>query len=441
MYHQFWQQRVAPNGKPKNNNHLIEGKPAVKLSVILLAVILTFILIQPAHAMEFWDGKVKATGYLAQHWQSLEADPPARPEAQDTTSGFSRIRMSIGLAITVSERISAFIELSEEPNDFEGTEFGQVSNDIAFLTIKAQPWLSLNVGNIVTTLHNYIPYSDGAVVQGNPLIGNSPIDFITAEEGVQLVGSHGTGDGFLKNFGWDIALTNPRFFEEGGFGKDQPYQIFGKVRFSFDHGLSIGAGIFFCDGADQFNSGGGNGVPSVGNGPVSAVFIGDGDNYNLPGTATSSRETHSGLIPGIDVFMWQIDAKWAAPGLPLMIRGWAGIAEDDWRYVNGAGNQTTLAFAADVIEDEATQNFFGLEVKFDFNEQLYAAARYSFTENDSSGTSGNTDLDRIQIGAGWWFNKVALLKIEYVQQNEDAQGPGQVGGDWGGVVSELSVSF
>lgn len=393
----------------------------------------------PAHAVEFWDGKVKAVGFLSQGWQSLEADAGARPGAQDTSSGFHRIRATIALSLNISENISGYLELSEEPNDFEGTEFGQISNDLAFINIKLLPWLSFKTGNIVTTLHNYIPYSDGAVVQGNPLIGNSPIDFITAEEGVQLVGNHTIGNGFVKKIGWDIALTNPRFFE--GFDADNPYQYFGKLRFTFGGGFSMGGGLFIADGADQFVSTGGNGVPAVGGGATSAIFIGDGDPYNFPGTPTNSNETHSGLIPGIDVTLWQIDAQWVVPNVPLVLRFWGGVASDDWRYVNASGALTTLSNATDVIEEESEQEYYGFEAKYDFTSQIYVAARYSYTENTSSGVSGNTDLDRIQVAGGYWFNDVTLLKLEWVSQSEDAQSPGQMGGDWDGVVAELSVKF
>lgn len=392
-----------------------------------------------AHAAEFWDGKVKATGYLMQGWQSLEADAPARAAATDTSSGFNRLRVNLTFQAQISERISAYIELAEEPNDFEGAEFGQISQDLAFIDLQVNDWLIFRGGNIVNTVHNYIPFSDGAMVQGNPLIGNSPIDFITAEQGVQLVGTHQIGNGFVNNVGWDFAITNPNFFEN--FDADKPYQFFGKLRFGLNHGFNIGGGIFYADGSDQFNSLGGNAVPTPGAGKTSAIWHGDGDSYNFPGTATNSRETHTAIVPGIDVFMWQIDGKWQPEAFPVILRGWAGMAKDDWRYVNGAGVLASLSGAADVVQQESEIMFFGVEGKYNFSDKIYGAVRYSYADNDSPGAVGDTSLDRIQVGAGYRFNKATLGKIEYVRQNEAAGGPGQIGGDWDGVSMEVSFVF
>lgn len=393
-----------------------------------------------AHAVEFWDGKVKATGYLMQGWQSLEADAPARAAATDTSSGFNRLRVNLTFQAQISERISAYIELAEEPNDFEGAEFGQISQDLAFIDLQVNDWLVFRGGNIVNTLHNYIPFSDGAMVQGNPLIGNSPIDFITAEQGVQLVGTHQVGNGFVNSVGWDLALTNPRFFEN--FSADNPYQLFGKLRLGLINGFSLGGGVFWSDGSDGLNSVGGNTVPTPGAGKTSAIWFGDGDNYNFPGTPTNSRETHASTVPGIDVYMWQIDGKWQPESMPLMLRGWVGMAEDDWRFVNAGGTQTTFGLgAADVIQQKSEVVFFGVEGKYNFSDKLYTAVRYSYIDNESPGATGDTSLDRIQVGAGYRFNKATLGKVEYVRQNEGANSPGQIGGDWDGVSMEVSFVF
>ncbi|MEQ9010556.1 hypothetical protein [Algiphilus sp.] len=408
--------------------------------VLLMALLST---IQPAVAQdgyEFWDGKVRVNGYISQGWQSIEADQGARPEATDTASGFNRLRANIAFTAQVSERISAYLELGEEPNDFEGTEFGQISQDLAFLDIAVNDWLVFRTGNIVTTVQNFIPYSDGAIVQGNPLIGNSPIDFITAEQGVQLIGSHPLGEGLFRNLGWDVSITNPNFFEN--FDGDRPYQVAAKLRIKIAGGLEFGTGIFQVDGSDQFTPAGGNGAPSPGGGMTSALWFGDGDNYNFPGTPTNSNETHTAIIPGIDAFLWLVDAKWQPHRLPLMLRTWFGSAEDEWRYVDSSGAQTTFGLgAADVIDRNSKIQYAGGEGKYDLTESLYVAVRYSFAENDSEGASGETDLDRTQIGGGYWLNEATLIKTEYVRQSEGPGGPGQIGADWDGVTAELSVVF
>lgn len=398
-----------------------------------------------AQAVELFDGKVDVKFYLAQGWQSaVETDSvsPAFPVATDAESGFRRLRANIVFTAQITDRLSAYLELAEEPNDWSTAEVGQISQDLAFIDYKLTDSLLFRFGNVVTTLQNYIPYSDGAVVQGNPLIGNSPIDFITAEQGIQLVGTHPISDGFVNNIGWDFTITNPNFLQAGNFFEDMPYQFFGKVRFAMDHGLNFGGGIFYVDGSDQFISAGGSAVPAPGAGKTSAMFFGDGENYSLPGQSPNSRSMHVALIPGIDVFYWQLDAKWDVPTIPLTLRAWGGIAEDNWRYVNAGGAQTTFGLSpATVIEQDSEMPYYGVEGKFNLSDKFYVAARYSWAENDSPGATGDTDLDRIQVGGGYWINDSMLFKLEYISQSEGIGGPGQIGADWDGFGAEASIAF
>jgi len=418
----------------------------MKFSKIIPIVPLVCLCMQ-AQAAEFWDGRVKVAGYLAQHWQSLEAD--GSTAAASAESGFSRLRLSLGFTYTVNERVGGYFEISEEPNDLGGADFGGGSGllqDLGWIDIKLSPEVTFRTGNLVTTLHNYIPYSDGGIVQGNPLIGNSPIDFITAEEGAQIIGNHSlSGNSLVKSIGWDVAVSNARFFETGGFVDDQPYQFYGKLRFGMSHGFNIGGGVFFVDGSDQFTPGGGNGPLANGGGAASALFIGDGDNYNLTGTVAASRETHVALIPGVEATLIQLDAKWDIPSTLHTLRLWGGYAEDDWRHVDAGGTQTTALNrvdpAADLVKQDSELYYFGAEGVFRFNDDVYAAVRYSYADNDSPGAIGDTSLERIMIGAGWWFAERTLAKIEYVHQSEGDGGPGNINDDWDGVVGELSVSF
>ncbi len=414
------------------------------------AALLAASVSQAVGAAEFWDGKVKMKGYLSQGWQDISADGVSNGGVpNDIDSGFRRLRFNLTFNFQLSERISGYVELAEEPDDWEDLEIGQISQDLAFVDIKLMDWVLFRTGNIVTTVANYIPFSDGAMVQGNPLIGNSPIDYITAEEGAQLVGNHEIGNSLLKTVGWDFAVTNPSFFES--FREENTYQYFGKVRFAFAHGLNIGGGMFYNDISDAFDTAGVNPVPALGLGEASAIWHGDGDDYNLGnrgriGTIGNSRIGHAANVPGIDVFLWQLDALWTIPKTPVTLRAWGGMAEDDFRLVNAAGGQTTYhrGDAIGVVQQDSSVSYFGVEgkVKLPIKQfNTYLAARYSWADNTSEGATGDTTLDRIQVGGGWWANDSTLLKVEYVHQDEGANSPGNVNQEWGGVNAELSFTF
>lgn len=132
---------------------------------------------------------IQLAARVMQSAQFLQADAGAFvPANEEATFGFHRVRFNLELAIAVHERINAFIDLGHEPNDF-GAEFAPAV-DFAALDLALTPDLTLRLGTPVTGLFNFRGYSDGAAVQDNPLIGNSPADMVTAETGVQLIGAY-----------------------------------------------------------------------------------------------------------------------------------------------------------------------------------------------------------------------------------------------------------
>ena len=389
----------------------------------------------PATAFELLDGKIRADIYVMQAWQTLEADDNAyNLENSDTSSGFNRIRATIGLTLKLNDRISGYVELSEEPDDF-GDTF-QFSNDLAYLDYQITDPLVLRFGNLVTTTMNFLHYSDGAAVQTNPFSNNSIADFVTAESGIQLIGTHAL-NGAFKSFGWDVGITKANFGEGEGavFAADVPYQYMAKARLALSSAWSFGVGYFTVDGSDRLNPAGGNGVATG-----SGMWFGDGDNFNLPGSHnTAARDLHSGLVPGIDARLWSAEAQFEyAKGY---VRGSIGQGEDEWRFIGADGSQAVLSIAADVVRSKSRVSFYTAETRFDVSPKVYIAGRYSYAQNDSPGVPGSPDQQRIQLGVGLWLTEGALIKAEYLRQLEERGGPGQIGDDLDGVMIETSVAF
>ena len=386
-------------------------------------------------AVEFMDGKLKINGAAMQSWQTaIEVDGAARPlVATEGESGFHRLRFALHFNAQITDTISVFAELAEEPNDFGNFNIAQ---DLAWIQFQ-KDGLGLRVGNVISTTQNFIEYSDGAVVQSNPLIGNSPVDMITAEEGLWLYGSS-------DNYTWDAVVSKPSFGTD--LSKDSGYNFGLRGTVGLGNGFSLGAGLFVTNADLDCASGtcsdpGGAGIGSL-------IGVGDADNYQFGSdsdgvSGTPGRGSHFAIVPGISATIWQIDAQYKTDNFKL--HAYYGQAQDDYSWAD-SGVAGYRPVSTNFTDKESEVNFMSVKAKYDINKELYVAARYSQSTNESEGISGNDSLDRIQLGLGYWIEDKVLLKIEYVKQTEEALSGGQSTdgtgeAEWDGLLAELSVSF
>ena len=395
----------------------------------------------PTQAIEFFDGKVKANAYLMQGYQSLEADAGAYNSVNEQTSaGYDRLRFNLELTFHLSENIYGFVDLAEEPNDFGGSN--QVSQDYGYIDFNvlglmdikdSKDELHLRAGNIESSTFEFRGFSDGAAVQANPLIGNSIIDFVTAESGAQVIWTRHLDQGSIDSVSVNYALTVPTFNED--YGEDRGFNMYGDFSMSTDFGLDLGLAWFTSDLGGQV------GKRDFSDIQVAGMIYGDGDNYNFPGSPINSRDTHAGLLPGLDLTIWQINARYKLSD-DTLFRAWFGVAKDDFSFIDADGNRTVASVASDYSAQESEMSYFALEAtQYLVPNKFYIAARYSSASNDSEGVSGEEMQTRTQVGAGWWIEENALLKAEYVSQVEEANSPGQIGSDWDGFSIEVSMRF
>ncbi|MBL4899426.1 MAG: hypothetical protein JKX76_07230 [Colwellia sp.] len=384
-------------------------------------------------AAEFMDGKLTINGAAMQSWQSaMEVDGAARAP-QEAESGFHRLRYAIHINAQLTDTISVWAELAEEPNDFGNFYMAQ---DLAWIQFQ-KDGLGLRVGNVISTTQSFIEYSDGAVVQSNPLIGNSPVDMITAEEGLWLYGSK-------DNYTWDAVLSKPSFGTD--FTKDSGYNFGLRGTVGFDNGFSIGAGLFITNA--ELDCTGGTCTDAVGASIGSLIGVGDGDNYQFSSdatglTGTPGRGSHFAIIPGLSATIWQLDVQYKTDNFKL--NAYYGQAQDDYSWAD-AGTAGYRPISGSFTDTDSEVNFMSVKAKYDVNKNFYLAARYSMSTNESAGITGNDTLDRIQIGGGYWIQDKVLLKVEYVKQTEEALSGGQMTdgtgeAEWDGLLAELSVSF
>ncbi len=94
--------------------------------------------------------------------------------------------------------------------------------------------------------------------------------------------------------------------------------------------------------------------------------------------------------------------------------------------------------------DERVWNQYAGEViyRFGATEQLYVGGRYNYVDGELS-SGEDVNIDRFNLGAGWFMTKNILAKLEYVNQNyndyplEDIHSNGK----FNGIVFEAVISF
>ena len=349
---------------------------------------------------------------------------------KEAVPGFQRVRYNVEISAVFTDRIRLFVDLGHEPNDF-GTGGGSFAPavDFAALDLAVQEELTLRLGTPVTSLFQFRGYSDGAATQGNPLIGNSPADFVTAETGVQLIGSYG-------NAGFDLTATSPTFFET--FVPGTGFSLIAKGRWQATEDVAFGAAVARATHggmADRYF----DGELSFGQVDVTNMITGDGENYHLPTFGQPQRVTHGYLLPGIASTLVQVEAVVAAA--PVAVDVWGGYGVEPYSFADTEGAPANARRGVAFMEEDSEMLWAGGTLRVALTEQFYLAGRGTFMQNASGWAEAETNLVRVQAGLGYRFLDVALFKLEYVMQAEEANSPGQVGTDWQGVSAELSVGL
>lgn len=351
-----------------------------------------------------------------------------RTDLDDVTTseaefGFQRVRYNFQIDADIHEKIRLFADLGHEPNDFgTGGDSFSPAIDLLMLDLMLNDEFLVRLGTPVTTPFNFRGYSDGAETQSNPVIGNTPIDFITAQTGVALVGNLQGG------FGFDLTVTTPTFYET--FVPGTGLSIIGKAKYA----------------TETFGVGGA--VMAVTSQPRSEVLTswirGDGENYSIPGAGPNSRLTHAYINPGYAPIVLHADAMFKSG----IIEGdvWGGISTEQYSFNDGSGNATNSLGAealTSVVEENSQMLFLGATAKINLTDNFFLGARGSFADNTSDWASDldDTTLFRIQGGFGVTFLDKAMLKLEYVNQSEGINSPGQIGDDWYAISTELSVTL
>ncbi len=473
------------NSRPNaSTDHHVNARPTTtidKLAVLAAAVIAAFSPAQvlgeklsesapayiPADQVNaFLNDRVEINFLALQNFQAIQAKPGAfRPADEKQSDGFGRLRVNLQLKFHITEHITADIDIAEEPNDFGNNgdrdfsfhqDYAGIEFDLFGLLGKARDDadLKLRLGNIGAAPFQFKGFQDGADNQGNALIGNGMTDYATAENGIELSYNRSLGSGTIRGFTVAGHMTTSSFGEAFQEGRGYNFRLQGALEFA--GGIKAGLSFFQANQSDQLIFE--NGIASLAGVTTTNYRFGDGENYNFSASASSERDTHVGVMPGLDQSIVQLNLAYQpSPETSLIFM--VGKSADDFTFADDAGNPVpgityfgvngvvdpngTTFDATNVVSGDTSVEYFIFEAQhFLIPEKFYLAARYGEAENTSDliAQTDNT-VERLQVAAGYWFNDRTLLKVEYVEQDEGANSGGQIGAGFDGFTSEISVKF
>lgn len=433
----------------------------------VLAAIMTAGLIPASvQANELFDGRAEVHFLAMQNFQAIQAkDGAFRPADEEQSTGFGRLRVNLQLKFKITDYITADIDIAEEPNDFGNNgdrdfsfhqDFAGIEFELFGLSGAARDNadLTLRLGNIGAAPFQFKGFQDGADNQGNALIGNGITDYATAENGVQLSYSESFDSGTIRAYNVAGHVTTSSFGE--AFQEDRGYNFRIQGTLEFAGGFKVGLNFFQADQGDQLRFEGG--VASLAGVTTTNYRFGDGENYNFSASGSSERDTHVGVMPGLDQSILQLNLAYQpSPNTSFILM--LGESSDDFTFADDAGNPVagityfgengvenpdgTTFDATNVVEGDSSVQYFVGEVQhYLIPNKFYLAARYAEAENTSDliEQTDNT-VERLQVAAGYWINDKTLWKFEYVDQDEGANSGGQIGAGFDGFTSELSVKF
>jgi len=436
-----------------------------KFAVSLIAAAMAASTPAQAEVSDYLD-RLEVNFLAMQNFQSIQAkDGAFRPEDEEQSSGFGRIRANLMLKFHINEFITADIDIAEEPNDFGGgdrdfsfhNDYAGVEFDLLGLTdnLRENENLTLRLGNIGGSPFQFKGFQDGADNQANALIGNGMTDYATAENGAQLSYTKSYDSGLLRSYNVTGHITTSSFGE--AFQEDRGYNYRLQGTLEFEGGFKAGLNYLQANQGDQLRFE--NGVASLDGVTTTNYRFGDGENYNFSASPSSERDTHVGVMPGLDQTTIQLNLAYQPTSQTSVIL-MLGKSSDDFTFADSAGNAVagityfgnsngvadangTTYDSNSVIEGESSVQYYVVEAQqYIIPEKLYVAARYAEAENTSDLISQDDNtVERLQVAAGYWFNDSTLLKVEYVNQEEGANSGGQIGTGFDGFTSEISVKF
>lgn len=256
--------------------------------------------------------------------------------------------------------------------------------------------------------------SDNAQAMYNPFVGNLIMDSFTTEVGAEVL---------YQNNGWIAmaGMTNGKLNQSVGSGGTQG-SIIGKLGYdkqeNEDFRWRLTGSVYHTGGSAN-----------------TYLYSGDraGSRYYFvmeDPSASSAGNFRSGRYD--PMLKNEMTAIMINPFLKYRGLEFFGVYE----HSTGKESSETKSRSFDQFSAE-------LLYRFGNTENFYVAGRYNLVKGTEFATNNDVEIDRFNIGAGWFMTKNILAKIEYVSQSYDGFSNGSRfdGGKFDGVVFEAVISF
>ncbi len=258
--------------------------------------------------------------------------------------------------------------------------------------------------------------SDNAQTLFNPFVGNLIMDSFTTEVGAELL--YQCDSGFLGMVGFSNGKLNQSVKESNGTTGGAAFL----AKVGYDKQI-----------ADDFRFRLTGSLYNTGYAPSVYLYTADraGSRYYsvmLPATATSDNFRSGRFDPG---FKNKITAIMINPFIK-----YGGLE------MFGTVELTSGRSLTEADRRKATQYAGELIYRFGNSENFYLGGRYN-TVSAELASGDDINIDRFQLGAGWFMTKNVLMKAEYVVQKYKDYPTGDLleDGKFNGLMLEAAISF
>lgn len=268
--------------------------------------------------------------------------------------------------------------------------------------------LRIKVGHMeINYGDNHFRRSDNGLAIHNPFVGNYIMDSFTTEVGGELYYSN---SGLLAM----VGLTN---------GKLNQSVVKGSTTNKGNFVGKLGYDTQVNDALRVRLTGSIYTTPQA-----SSIYLYDGDRAGSRYYSVMEGSFRSGRFdPGFDN---EITAVMINPFVKYEGFEFYGVFENTSGKNIGQPNSRTF-------------NQYGAELLYRFGaeEDVYLGGRYNLVSGELA-TGNDVDIERFNIGGGWFLTKNVLAKLEYVTQTYEGFGPGPYeNGEFDGVMLEAVISF
>src|SRR5690625_140010 len=378
----------------------------------------------PKDTISTFDGlNVRIGGAFALQYQGISHENAAgAPELIDLHNNFNLATANLDIDVELYDGIRlhlrTYLSSRHHPEPYVKGGYMQVDNlnfiEEGFLEDLMKNF-TIRIGHMENNYGDaHFRRSDNAQALYNPFVGNLIMDSFTTEVGAEV---------YYQNNGWlaMAGMTNGKSNQSVGSGGTQG-SIIGKLGYdkqeTEDFRWRLTGSVYHTGGSAK-----------------TWLYSGDraGSRYYFvmeePGASSAGNFTSGRVDP---MMLHEMTSIMINPFVKYRGLEFFGVYE----HVSGKASFEPDTRSFDQYSAE-------LLYRFGNNENFYVGGRYNLVKGTEFTTNNDIEIDRINLGAGWFMTKNILAKLEYVRQTYDGYSTDSKfnGGEFDGVVFEAVISF